>query len=312
MRPAKQLATLLPGILLLSGTQLCTASGLNLAIKPGMFTQEASHAPGTPLKSGLGLAVKHELLNVNLDYDFQLKVDEQGLATGENTSQRLGASVRSSLLDRMFGVKSHIKTDSVLRAGGDVYNHKISPGFSRPLLNLATLDVGYQYLLNKASVEAVEKQQQSYSLGLKGSLGDGHLNWSGAYNSSDTFEDRALLTQSTETFRFRTDYRLAPGMKLLLTSAHKQETRFKGSGDNILAESRYGAGLSWTPSGRYALDLKVDRQQLSTTGEDNLLRSGTLSWFPRHDLALALNYGDQLIEGGRGVMFTTRLDLENL
>ncbi|MDZ7782276.1 MAG: hypothetical protein U5K56_04770 [Halioglobus sp.] len=37
------------------------------------------------------------------------------------------------------------------------------------------------------------------------------------------------------------------------------------------------------------------------------MRRGTLSWYPRHDLTLSLNYSDQLVEGRPGVLLNTRL-----
>jgi hypothetical protein len=110
-----------------------------------------------------------------------------------------------------------------------------------------------------------------------------------------------------ENFKFQSEYRVAPTMKLQLFSNIKQRTQLAASREVSSAESRYGAGLTWIPSEYYSLDFTVDRRDQSQSGEQALLRSGSVSWFPHANMALSLNYGDQLVEGERGIVINTRL-----
>ncbi len=66
----------------------------------------------------------------------------------------------------------------------------------------------------------------------------------------------------------------------------------------------------WQPTSEYALDLKIDKKTLSATGEESILRTGTVSWFPEDGLKLSLKYGDQLVEGARGLVLNTAFDLD--
>ena len=303
---------------LINAAPLCagvTDTKLNVSIKPRLLSpqprnEKFEESPDSRLKSGLELALQNKLLAVSVDYNFQGLLNEQGVVYENSASQVVDASLHSSILDRLLGLNTNVKAHSLVQSGGDSYRYRISPGFSRSLHNIARVELKYQYSLARASARAVEQQQRGYSLGLKGSLQDGRLTWSGTYNASSIYADRVLLTQSSEGVGFRSSYRLIPDMQLNLSSAIKHQTLFSGTGSDAFADTRYGAGLSWSPSALYSVAFKVNRVDDSRASEQEILRSGTVSWFPRRDIKLSVNYGDQLVAGGRGVMISTRLELD--
>jgi hypothetical protein len=304
------LYALLSSAVLLAVAPLCLATSLNFTLKPGQVNENSHPLKDDKLQSGLQLAMHNELLKLAVNYNVQATVDDLGAIDNNSAQQRLGATVRSKRLDQLLGGTTQLQTNSLVRTGTDGYSHQLNPAFSRSLLDIATVDIKYGYLLSKASARAAENKTQSYFLGLRGSLPGGQVNWSGAYSSSSTFRDHAAPSLRVENFKFQSEYRVAPTMKLQLFSNIKQQTQLAASQEVSSAESRYGAGLTWIPSGRYSLDLKVDRRDQSQSGEQELLRSGSVSWFPTANMALSLNYGDQLVEGERGIVFNTRLEFD--
>ncbi|MFT4613345.1 MAG: hypothetical protein ACI9NT_000483 [Bacteroidia bacterium] len=305
------LPALLQGTALLAMAPLCAAANLDLSVTPGLTAALKADETTHKVSPGIDFSVKNSLFKVALDYKFQAQVDEQGLSSKDLEAQRVGAAFNSQLLDRLLGVKTQLRANSQFRNGGDSYRHQLAPGFSRTLLTLATLDVGYQYNLNKASDAAVTQEVEGYSLGLKGKFAQGRLSWSGAWQTFDTHRGDPL-TLSTESFKFRSDYQIVPQMKLRISSAIKQSTHFAANSEQTSAEVRYGAGFSWAPSEQYTVTLAVNHLNKTQTGEDQLLRSGSFNWQPIEEVQFSVNYGDQLVEGEPGVLFTTRLDLGRL
>ncbi|NND66832.1 MAG: hypothetical protein HKN19_04515 [Halioglobus sp.] len=289
---------------------LCPAANLDLSVNPGVAAQQDASKPQN-VSPGVGVAVKNPLLNVNLDYKFQAQIDESGLSHKDKEAQRLGAALNSRRLDQLLGFRTQLRADSLYRAGGDSYLHRISPGFTTPLAQLATLNLNYQYSLNKPAAAAAEQEEQSYSLGLRGSLDNGRLNWSGAWRSAD-IQVGQPLTRTMESFNFRSDYQIIPEVKLELSSVIRQSTNVRANSEVNHDETRYGAGFSWAPSEFYSVRFAVNHMTKSSTGEEKILRSGSFNWNPLQDLQFILNYGDQLIEGARGVLLTTELDLGRL
>jgi hypothetical protein len=291
----------------------CSANPIDLSVKPGLFGEETADADKGRVDSGLGIALQTPLLNLDLGYDFRVYLREDtGTTTEDDTSQHIGASLRSRLLDDMLGLETRVVADSKFLPG-DGYDHRIRPAISRVLLDLATLDLGYQYQLKRTSAAAPERQQHAYSFGLRGELPRGRLDWSGNYVAADEYNDQVVRTDSTETLELQSGYRIVPAVKLQLSGTVRERTRFNGdiAGDS-LAETLYGAGVTWAPSPHYALGFKVDHREREATGEEAILRSGTISWQPSNGLAFSLDYGDQLVEGSPGLMFNTRLDLDSL
>ena len=297
------------GMFLGFGTACAGASNVDMSIDPGLFQAEKPPENGQ-LSSGLDMSLRNQLMALDLGYDFEVKMDDEQTATDDNTYQKLGATLRSKPLDRLLGVNTRVQANSLFTTATGGYNHRLVPGFSRRVLDLATLDVNYQYQLNRPNTDAVLQEKQGYSFGLKGSLQGGRLKWSGKYSIDDTYRDSSLLTQSSETYRFQSDYELLPQMQLQLSSALTNKTEFRNANELNFLQTQYGAGLKWMPSEQYSLDFKVNQTGLSHTGEETLLRSGTVSWFPRQDMSLSLNYGDQLVEGAPGVLFNTRFLLD--
>jgi len=288
---------------------LCLGANLDLSVNPGVTAQNDANKPQN-VSPGLGFSVQDPFLNVAVDYKFQAQVDESGLSHKDKEAQHLGAALSSRKLDQLLGFRTQVRAASLFR-DGDSYIHRISPGFTRPLAKLATLNLNYQYSLNKPSATAVEQEEQSYSLGLQGSLDDGRLNWSGAWRSADTQVGQPL-TRTLETFDFRSNYLIAPDIKLELSGAIKQSANIRANSEVYHDETRYGAGFSWAPSQQYSMSFAVNHLTKSQTGEAEILRSGSFNWYPMQDVTFTLNYGDQLVEGAPGVLLTTELDLGRL
>ena len=308
-----QIALLASAVIIASAPVCADAmeTKLGMSIKPPLLTprpgdKDSGESQDAQLNSGLTLSLRNKLVDVAVDYNLQGLQKERGTVY-EN---KVDASLHSTILNKLLRLNTRVKANSMVRSGGDIYQHRIGPEFSKSLLNIATLNANYQYALNKPSAQAVENQQRGYSLGLKGDLQGGRLSWNGDYKASGTYKDRLLLTKSTEELGFRTSYRLIPEVQLDVSSTVKHQTLFTDAADNAFAETRYGAGLAWSPSERYALAFKVNRLHDSRAEEPVYLRSGTVSWFPRRDLTLSVDYGDQLVEGLPGVMISTRLKLD--
>lgn len=263
------------------------------------------------LQSGLGLALRNEVLAVSVNYKLQSLLKDEGELDANAFSQHMGASVHSSALNELLGLRADISADSQINAGEGAYRYRVIPAFSKSLADLADLNFQYQYELDKTSAQALEKEKKGYSMGLKGSLQQGRLTWKGDYRTTDVFEVGLAQTQSNESLEFESRYRVVSDLHLELSSAIKDETRFAdGTIDNVYSEKRYGAGLAWSPSRHYSLAFKVNKLNEERTDEEKLFGSGTVSWFPQRNLEFSLSYGDQLIEGARGLMLSTRINLD--
>lgn len=291
--------------------QAAQAGGIDLSIDPGLFGADAAPVAGGEALSGVDLALRNPLISLELGYDLAVIVDEDLTATDDSTAQKIGATVRSKPLDRLLHVNTLVRANSLYTTATGGYNHMVVPGLSRSLLDLATLDVNYQYQLNRPHADAAEFEIQGYSLGLRGSLQGGRLKWNGRYIADNTYRDSYLHTQSSQAYRFQSDMKLLPQMRLQLNGALIHKTQYHAARDVSFLQTQYGAGLQWSPSPQYAIDLRVDQTDWSHTGEEMLLRRGSVSWYPRDDVTLSLNYGDQLVEGAPGVLVNTRLVLDH-
>jgi hypothetical protein len=301
--------SLLPGTLLVLGSACAGATSVDISIDPGLFKAPTAPENGQ-LSSGLDMSLRNQLVALDVGYDIEVRMDGEQIATHDSTFQKLGATLQSKPLDRLLGVNTRLQANSLFTTATGGYDHRLAPGFSRRILDLATLDVNYQYHLNRPSAEAAIQEKQGYALGLTGSLQGGRITWNGIYSADHTYHDSQVLTNSNETYHFRSNYQLLPHMQLQFSSAVTHKTEFRSAEELNILQTQYGAGLRWTPSARYSLDFRVDQTGLSHTGEETLLRSGTVSWHPRHNMSLSLNYGDQLLEGEPGVLFNTRFLLD--
>ncbi len=255
--------------------------------------------------SGLGFALSNSLLQFDMDYRVQSKLAES--STQADVSQRVGASLQSSLLNELLGMDADIKAGSTLRDGGYVYS--LAPGFSKSLADLGRLNVRYEYLLDKPNADADEQERTAYTMGLRGATDNGLLDWHGSYRTTDVFGSVDQL-RSTERVEFTSGLQLVPELRLEVSGHTLDETRFEGGLVNELYnETMLGAGLSWSPSNYYSVAFKVNSLEESRHQTQEVFGSGTVTWFPQRNMAFTLSYGDHLHEGSRGVMLETRIDL---
>jgi hypothetical protein len=77
-----------------------------------------------------------------------------------------------------------------------------------------------------------------------------------------------------------------------------------------IRQKQYAAGLSWSPERDYSVSLKVNKVDMPHTSQVDYFTSGTLTWNPEQYMQFSLGYGDQLIKGARGVMISTRFELD--
>ena len=157
---------------------------------------------------------------------------------------------------------------------------------------------------------AAEKEKRSYRLGIKGETQDGRLTWSGSYRATDLVQGPQTPVRTTELLDFKSRYVVASDIHLELSSAVKHEEVPGAAASSAYQESRYGAGIAWSPSGHYSLTLKLNRLDENRSQGEQYFGSGKLSWIPQQDMEFSLAYGDQLIEGARGLMFNTKLMLD--
>lgn len=260
------------------------------------------------VKAGLDLTVGRQLLAIDLDYDLlgQAVDAQQGGALTQLVKTRLTSNWLDSILDMKLG----LETESELREGGDAYRHRLRPGLGGKLLNLAQVKLEYEYVLEKPSPLAVETSRRAYAVALDGALDEGRLTWQGRFRRSDEFAQGDVHARSTETLDLLSRYQLHRAIHVELSGALTNDTRFSPHKPQPVTQARYGAALGWAPSTRYALGVRIDATEQGSRERASVLGSGSISWFPRPDLELKLDYGDQLIEGAAGWMLHTRFDIK--
>jgi len=305
-------------ILALAPLVLVTASvhaeGLNTALNftPNFLSvdvkkNEQNAMQEARFNSGLGLKLRSELLQFAVDYKVQMQLKEE--ADGAAISQKVGASLHSSALNRMLGLNADIRAGGAIKQGGDAYVYSVAPGFSKSFSDLATLSVQYKYLLDQANAKAMEKEKAGYRMGLSGKAQGGRLTWKGLYGSTDVFGG-AWQLQSIELLEFESRFQLAPEFRLEFSGRSKDETVFDGGLEHdMFSETRYGAGLAWSPSQYYSVAVKVNKFSESRADHEKVFGSGILSWFPNPDMEFTVSYGDRLIDGARALMLGTKIDL---
>jgi hypothetical protein len=288
------------------------AGGLDtsLNLTPDLLSVEMKPAEGEGVQearfgSGMGLQLSSGLFQFAVDYRVESEFAEE--ADTADVSQKVGAVFHSDLLNKLLGLNADIRAGSTVREGGDAYLYSITPGFSKPLAELGKLDIHYEYLLDKPSADAAEQEKTGYSMGLEG--GAGLLSWKGKYRSTDVFGGVEQL-QSTQLMEFESGLQLAPELRFELSGKSSDEVRYDGGRESdLFTETRYGAGVAWSPSRQYSVAFKVNKLHESRDDQEEVFGSGTVSWFPRRDMEFTLSYGDHLVEGARGLMLSTRIDL---
>jgi hypothetical protein len=315
IRPRTHTAFLFLPALLVSG--FACAEGLNTAVSftPNLLSVDVKQDAQAEMQearfnSGLGLALKNDLVQFAVDYKVQSRLQDEGRLDENAISQNVGASLYSAALNEMLGLDADITAGSTIKSGGDAYIYRITPGFSKSIADLAKVSLQYEYLLDKPSADAVEKEKTGYSMGLNGSLQDGRLTWRGNYRSTDVFAGGVEQLQSTEMLEFESRYQLVPELRLEVSGTSKDETLFDGGLENdFYTETRYGAGVAWSPSKHYSVAFKVNKLDETRNDQQEVFGSGTVSWFPQKNMEFTLSYGDHLVEGARGLMLSTKIGL---
>ncbi len=262
--------------------------------------------------SGLGLAMSNSLIDINVDYLFKGQVEDAGESDKGDLSQALTASMRSGVLNELLAVDAKIQADSLIDVAGDAYHYAITPGFSRSVYDLFDVDMAYNYRLVKPSDINLLEETKGYSVGLNGSMDAGRLIWQGKYSDSDMFREQALDVETTRLFDFTSSYRLIEDLSLELKGLIKNLTQFENGSNQTENEKHFGAGFLWAPSEKYTFSLNVNRVNKSADGNQDVFGGGKFTWSPKPDLDVSLGYGDDLQDGTRGVMFSTKLDLDKI
>lgn len=262
--------------------------------------------------SGLGLAMSNPLFDINMDYLFKGQVEDAGASDVGDLSQALSASMRSGLLNELLAVDAKIQADSLMDVAGGAYHYTITPAFSRSVYKLFEMDMAYSYRLVKLSDVNLLEETKGYSIGLNGSMGQGRWLWQGKYSDSAMLRDQALDVETTRLFDFTFSYRLIEDLSLELKGLIKNLTQFENGSNQTEDEKHLGAGFLWAPSEKYSFSLNVNQVNKSADGNQDIFGGGKFTWSPKPDLDLSLGYGDDLQDGTRGVMFSTKLDLDKI
>ena len=294
----------------LASQSLFAAASLNLGLTTTPLAARETAKNHTQLDSGLELALNGASMNMVLNYLVQGHFDESGDLLQNGTSQRLDAQLRSSMLDSLLYGTTRISAQSIFVTGSGKYRHQFNPTYSRSLLGLATIDMGYRFGLEGSNAAAYGDRSSAYEFRLKGTLDSLPISWRGSYTTSDTLKGGHGELVNTESFRLQSHYSVSPSMTLQMSSRLTEEAKSRSSSMAYSSALRYGAGLVWKPSTEYAVDIEIDRQIESTTGKEVLVSRGAFSWFPEAGLKLSLEYGDQLVDGARGLMLTTAFNLD--
>lgn len=290
------------------------AAELNLSVEPQFlqFSKVGDRAAQAQLDPGLGLSLDSHLLAFDVDYTLRgvvrepIHSDFAPAPAANSLSQKFNALLHSDLLNELLGADAGLRADTLLLAGGDSYRYRISPGISRSLSSLAKLSLKYDYVLDKSSQQSLAKEKRGYSMALDGSLQGGRLLWSSRYRSTSEFEDRLVLTRAVEALDLKSRYHLGNWMQVEVSSAFKHERKFSGATEKTARENRYGAALAWD---RYSLGFKLNTRERDGLDRRETFGTGTISWFPRHDLEFTLDYGDRIAGDAPGWLLHTRLDI---
>tara|TARA_R110002110_G_C13470513_1_gene720836 strand:- start:77433 stop:78395 length:963 start_codon:yes stop_codon:yes gene_type:complete len=286
---------------------------LSVAITPNLFdseltVSESDRLTEARLKSGLGLSLKNTAFEFDADYLLQSRMHANSAASDNPLSQHFNASLQSSALNRWLGIDLGVKANTLLKAGGDSYRSRLTPGFSTSLIGLATLRVNYEVELDRPLARQIETRKEGYSMSLEGALQQGRLSWSGTYRNFDLSDADVAVAQSTEVFAFKSRYRFNEAMHIELSSTLRYDTHTTHSSADSYTDRLLGTSVSFAPSTEYAVAIKIKSHDQPELQRQERFGSGSISWFPRRGLELTFDYGDQLIEGDAGWMVHTRLD----
>jgi hypothetical protein len=287
----------------LNAAMFFTPNSLNVDVKKDDHDvlQEAR------FNTGLGFKLRSELLQFAVDYKVQVQLKDK--MDDADLSQRVGARFYSSALNRILGLEADVRAGSTIKQGGDAYVYSITPGLTKSFSDLATLSVQYQYMLNQANAKAMEKEKTGYRMGLSGKARGGRLTWKGHYGSTDV-SGGAWQLQSTELLEFESRYQLGPELRFEFSGRSKNETMFdQGLEHDFFNETRYGAGLAWSPSQYYSVAFKVNKLSESSKDNEDIFGSGILSWFPNREMEFTISYGDHPVGGARAFMLGTKINL---
>jgi hypothetical protein len=259
------------------------------------------------VRTGLDLSVGRRLLQLDVDYGLRGKVVDE-YRNGELT-QRFRTRMTSHWLDSALGMDADLDTELVIREDAEAYRYRLRPVLAGRLPEFAGVRLQYEYLLDKPSRSATERAVRTYSVEMDCGFQEGSLTWKGRLISRAQFDHLSARTLDAEAVELTSSYQLARTLRVELGGALRNETDFSSDNPQTATEKRYGAILAWSPSSSHAFECRVDKLEDSMQPGTSVLRSGSISWFPRPDLELKLDYGDTLMDGATGWMLHTKFDL---
>ncbi len=269
---------------------------------------EDSQLNAAGFDSGVGLQLRHELVDFSLDYNLKGMLSNVNNSAEGDMAQLINGSLRSALINDLLGANAAITTSSRMLVENNSFSYTIQPAVSKSLYDFAELNMRYSYLVDKPPSAELASQRREYSLGLNGDLVGGRLTWQGSYLDSSSY---SIFSEDVARVELRSQYRLGPELHLELSGTMADKSLDLEPEKKQFNEASYGAGLLWSPNERYSVNLRLDRAENDQFYQKEYISSGTLNWHPEHDLQFSVGYGDRLLEGQRGLMFSTKIHLDD-
>lgn len=296
-----------------------TSTSLNYVFQSKLFdtqytSTEQDQFSEAQFSSGLDLLLSNRLLNATIDYTLLGHIQDYRESVKSSFSQMLKTSLHSIALNNLLGVDANLKADTLTQENGNSFQYNVTPGFSKSLYNQDNINVGldvkYNYTLHKPTVTDLEGENKGYSLGLNGHIDNGRFSWETVYSDSALSRGKNVPSENTKRLDFNSRYKLVTDMHLEFSGALKNQRSVEDTISHELNQTAYGAGIAWSPSSEYSLAFKINKIDNQILPEQQrLFGSGSIIWTPRKNLKFSVDYGDQIVEGNRGLLFSTKLDL---
>ena len=210
-------------------------------------------------------------LSLKVDYDFQGDMHKNQGETLGALNQSLKTRASSRLFNELLGGNAVISATSTLANSGDSQQFVFNPQFSKQLTNFASLDLHYNYSIAQLVAQDSETISNGYSLGLRGTLADGRINWHSGYNYQDSVQSQADPSSNNQSItsqqlRFNSRIQVFENVNLDLTSTVTDHLQESANATTKSAEQQQIANLSWSPSRRYSLNYNFSRSDHSSIG----------------------------------------------
>jgi len=258
--------------------------------------------------SGAGLQLKHELVDFSIDYNLNGRLRNVGDSSEGDITQLVNSSLRSSLINDLLGANAAIITSSRMLIENNSYSYNFQPTVSKSLFDFAELNFRYNYLVDKPPSAELATLRRDYTLGLRGELEGGRLTWQGNYLDSSTY---STFSEGVARVELQSRYRLASELHLELSGTLADKNMNFETETHAFSEAIYGAGLLWSPTGQYSVNLRLDRAEDNQFYRQEYISSGSLNWYPEQNLQFSIGYGDRLSEGQRALILSTEIRLDD-